>query len=229
MLKELFVVLKAKFSDLFRGLKEVVGVTQGAAKQMNASAKEMEGALTSAFSGQVRDNITNLSENISVTRDNIVQLKEQLKLLLIQQKKQKEGTAEFKAFDRQIKSVRKTLFEAQQDLAKYNIEARDQKKVLADSRLAAEDNSSAMEATSRAVNAATGAIILLGEGSESLKPALKGGKYCNGCCQCCYCGTKLKVKRKPSICKSYCCCTKCFEVCIYWHIGSWYCIKKHFI
>ena len=174
MFKELFVVLKAKFSDLFKGLKEVVGVTQGAAKQMNASAKEMEGALTSAFSGQVRDNITNLSENISVTRENIVQLKEQLKLLLIQQKKQKEGTAEFKAFDRQIKSVRKTLFEAQQDLAKYNIEARDQKKALADSRLAAEDNSSAMEATSRAVNAATGAILLLGEGSESLKPVLKG-------------------------------------------------------
>lgn len=174
MFKELFVVLKAKFSDLFRGLKQVVGVTQGAAKQMNASAKEMEGALTSAFSGQVRDNITNLSENISVTRENIVQLKEQLKLLLIQQKKQKEGTAEFKALDRQIKSVRKTLFEAQQDLAKYNIEARDQKKALADSRLAAEDNSSAMEATSRAVNAATGAILLLGEGSESLKPVLKG-------------------------------------------------------
>jgi hypothetical protein len=39
MFKELFVVLKAKFSDLFRGLKEVVGVTQGAAKQMNASAQ----------------------------------------------------------------------------------------------------------------------------------------------------------------------------------------------
>jgi hypothetical protein len=54
---------------------------------MNASAKEMEGALTSAFSGQVRNNITNLSENISVTREEaIVQLKEQLKLLLIQLK-----------------------------------------------------------------------------------------------------------------------------------------------
>lgn len=174
MFKELFVVLKAKFSDLFRGLKQVVGVTQGAAKQMNASAKEMEGALTSAFSGQVRNNIANLSENISVTRENIVQLKEQLKVLLIQQKKQKEGTEEFKKTARAISSVRKTLFEAQQDLAKYNIEARDQKKVLADSRLAAEDNSSAMEATSRAVNAATGAILLLGEGSESLRPVLKG-------------------------------------------------------
>jgi hypothetical protein len=173
MLGDLFVVLKAKFSDLFKGLKEVVGVTQGAAKQMNASAKEMEGALTSAFSGQVRNNITNLSENISVTRENIVQLKEQLKLLLIQQKKQKEGTAEFKAFDRQIKSVRKTLFEAQQDLAKYNIEARDQKKVLADSRLAAEDNSSAMEAVSRSVNAASQALLLFNSTSESTKGITK--------------------------------------------------------
>jgi hypothetical protein len=72
MFKELFVVLKAKFSDLFRGLKEVVGVTQGAAKQMNASAKEMEGALTSAFSGQLRNNVTNLSEQISLTKEAIV-------------------------------------------------------------------------------------------------------------------------------------------------------------
>jgi hypothetical protein len=60
------------------------------------------------------------------------------------------------------------------ELAEYNIQARDQKKALADSRLAAEDNSAAMEATGRAVNAATGAILLLGEGSESLKPVLKG-------------------------------------------------------
>jgi hypothetical protein len=67
----------------------------------------MEGALTSAFSGQVRDNITNLSENISVTRENIVQLKEQLKLLLIQQKKQKEGTAEFKALIGKLKACAK--------------------------------------------------------------------------------------------------------------------------
>ena len=174
MLGDLFVVVKAKLSAFFRGMKDMVGITQGAAKQVNASAKEMENSLNSAFSGQVRSNISNLSENISVTRDNIVQLKEQLKLLLIEQKKQKEGTEEFKKTARAISSVRKSLFEAQQDLAKYNIAARDQKKALADSRLAAEDNSSAMEATSRAVNAASSAILLLSDGNENLKPLLKG-------------------------------------------------------
>jgi hypothetical protein len=147
MLGDLFVVFKAQISKFVGNIKQMLGVTQGAAQKINASAKEMEGALTSAFSGQVRNNITNLSENISVTRENIVQLKEQLKILLSEQKKQKEGTEEFKKTARAISSVRKSLFETQQDLAKYNILARDQKKALADSRLAAEDNSSAMEAT----------------------------------------------------------------------------------
>ena len=40
--------------------------------------------------------------------------------------------------------------------------------------MAAEDNSAAIEATSRAVNAATGALLLFGEGNETLKPVLKG-------------------------------------------------------
>jgi hypothetical protein len=174
MFKELFVVLKAKFSDLFRGLKEVVGVTQGAAKQMNASAKEMEGALTSAFSGQLRNNVTNLSEQISLTKEAIVNAKQELVQLQTQLKKQKEGTKEFKETQKAIKQTQGNLKELNIELAEYNIQARDQKKALADSRLAAEDNSAAMEATGRAVNAATGALLLLGEGSESLKPVLKG-------------------------------------------------------
>jgi hypothetical protein len=177
MLGDLFVVFKAQISGFVNKVKNMLGITQGAAQKINASAKEMEGALTSAFSGQVRDNITNLSENISVTRENIVQLKEQLKVLLSQQKKQKEGTEEFNKTARAIGRVKKSLFEVQQDLAKYNITARDQKKALADSRLAAEDNSSAMEATSRAVSAASQALLLLGDSSESLKPVLKGVSF----------------------------------------------------
>lgn len=173
MLKELFVVLKAKIGGLISGMKQAVGITQGAAKQINAASMEMGDSLTSAFSGKVRQNITNLSENISVTRDNIVQLKEELKLLLNEQAKQKQGTDEYKKFERQIRSTRKTLFEAQQDLAKYNITARDQKKALADSRLAAEDNSSAMEATSRAVNAASQALLLFNSTSDTTKGVTK--------------------------------------------------------
>jgi hypothetical protein len=173
MLGDLFVVFKAQISKFVGNIKQMLGVTQGAAQKINASAKEMEGALTSAFSGQVRNNITNLSENISVTRENIVQLKEQLKILLSEQKKQKEGTEEFKKTARAISSVRKSLFETQQDLAKYNILARDQKKALADSRLAAEDNSSAMEATSRAVNAASQALLLFNSTSDTTKGVAK--------------------------------------------------------
>jgi hypothetical protein len=94
--------------------------------------------------------------------------------LQAQLKKQKEGTKEFKETQKAIKQTQGNLKELNIELAEYNIQARDQKKALADSRLAAEDNSAAMEATGRAVNAATGALLLLGEGSESLKPVLKG-------------------------------------------------------
>jgi hypothetical protein len=134
----------------------------------------MEGALTSAFSGQLRNNVTNLSEQISLTKEAIVNAKQELVQLQAQLKKQKEGTKEFKETQKAIKQTQGNLKELNIELAEYNIQARDQKKALADSRLAAEDNSAAMEATGRAVNAATGALLLLGEGSESLKPVLKG-------------------------------------------------------
>ena len=174
MFKELFVVLKAQFSGFINGVKNLLGVTQGAAKKVNEAAAQMEGALTSAFSGQLRNNVTNLSEQISLTKEAIVNAKQELVQLQAQLKKQKEGTKEFKETQKAIKQTQGNLKELNIELAEYNIQARDQKKALADSRLAAEDNSAAMEATGRAVNAATGALLLLGEGSESLKPVLKG-------------------------------------------------------
>jgi hypothetical protein len=174
MFKELFVVLKAQFSGFINGVKNLLGVTQGAAKKVNEAAAQMEGALTSAFSSQLRNNVTNLSEQISLTKEAIVNAKQELVQLQAQLKKQKEGTKEFKETQKAIKQTQGNLKELNIELAEYNIQARDQKKALADSRLAAEDNSAAIEATSRAVNAATGAILLLGEGNESLKPLLKG-------------------------------------------------------
>jgi hypothetical protein len=174
MLGDLFVVFKAKIAGFINNVKQMLGITQGATQKINASAKEMEGALNSAFSGQLRNNITNLSENISRTRENIVNLKDELKFLISEQKNQKEGTQAFKDTAKEINNVKKELFKAQQQLAAYNIEARDQKKALADSRLAAEDYSSVMEATSRAVTAASQALLLLGNENENLKPLLRG-------------------------------------------------------
>jgi hypothetical protein len=174
MFKELFVVLSAKISGFIKGIKEVLGITAGARKQINAAAAEMGDAFESVFSGDLRNNIANLSDSISVNRDRIVQLKEKLKSLQAELKKQKSGTEEFKNTERAIRRVQRGIFDTTQDLAKFNIAARDQKSALASSRLAAEDNSAAIEATSRAVNAATGALLLFGEGNETLKPVLKG-------------------------------------------------------
>jgi hypothetical protein len=174
MFKELFVVLSAKISGFIKGIKQVLGITEGARKQINSAASDMGKAFESAFSGDLRSNIANLSESISVNRDRIVALKEELKKLQSELKKQKSGTEEFKNTERAIRRVQKGIFDTTQDLAKFNIAARDQKSALASSRLAAEDNSAAIEATSRAVNAATGALLLFGEGNETLKPVLKG-------------------------------------------------------
>jgi oligoribonuclease (3'-5' exoribonuclease) len=174
MLGDLFVVFKAQISGFVNKVKNMLGVTQGAAQKINASAKEMEGALTSAFSGQLRNNISNLSENISLTREKIVNLKDELKFLISEQKNLKQGTEAFKETGKAIDDVKNELFEAQQELTEFNIAARDNKKALADSRLAAEDNSAAIEATSRAVNAASSVVLLLGDNFEGLKPVLKG-------------------------------------------------------
>jgi hypothetical protein len=174
MFKELFVVLSAKISGFIKGIKEALGFTQGARKQINAAAAEMGDAFESVFSGDLRNNISNLSESISVNRDRLVELKDELKKLQAELKKQKSGTEEFKNTERAIRRVQRGIFDTTQDLAKFNIAARDQKSALASSRLAAEDNSAAIEATSRAVNAATGALLLFGEGNETLKPVLKG-------------------------------------------------------
>ena len=174
MLKGLFAVFSAKISGYLKGLKSIITGTQGAATSVNQSAGQMRDSLNSAFSGQLRNNIANLSESISGTKDAIVATKAEIIILQDRLKKQKEGTKAFQQTEAAIKNAQKGLKELNLELAEYNIQARDQKKGLADSRLAAEDNSAAMEATSRAVNAATGAILLLGEGNESLKPLLKG-------------------------------------------------------
>ena len=174
MLKGLFAVFSAKISGYLKGLKSIITGTQGAANSVNQSAGQMRDSLNSAFSGQLRNNIANLSESISETKDAIVATKAEIIILQDRLKKQKEGTKAFQQTEAAIKNAQKGLKELNLELANYNIAARDQKKGLADSRLAAEDNSAAMEATSRAVNAATGAILLLGDGNESLKPVLKG-------------------------------------------------------
>jgi hypothetical protein len=173
MLGTLAVIIKASIVGLVRGLKEAISVTQSSAKNINQAANSMNESLSNAFSGQLRSNITSLSESISLTKEAIIRAKSELKAFQEQLKTQKEGTKEFKATSDAIKRTKKELFELNLELSEFNVQARNQKKGLADSRLAAEDASSAMEATSRVVNAASNALLLFNSSSESTKGALK--------------------------------------------------------
>ena len=173
MLKGLFAVFSAKISGYLKGLKSIITGTQGAATSVNQSAGKMRDSLNSAFSGQLRNNIANLSESISETKDAIVATKAEIIILQDRLKKQKEGTKAFQQTEAAIKNAQKGIKELNLELANYNIQARDQKKGLADSRLAAEDNSAAIEAVSRSVNAASQALLLFNSTSESTKGITK--------------------------------------------------------
>lgn len=173
MLGDLFVVLKAKIGEYLKGIKEAVGITQGAAKTINNAASSIDNAWKGALSGDLRNNINQLNEQILLSREYILGLKNELKSLQSQQLKQKAGTEEYKKTANEIKRIQKELFLANQELTEFNILARDQKTALANSRLSAEDNSTAMEAMSRTVNAASQALLLLNDSSDTLKPVLK--------------------------------------------------------
>ena len=173
MLKGLFAVFSAKISGYLKGLKSIITGTQGAATSVNQSAGQMRDSLNSAFSGQLRNNIANLSESISETKDAIVATKAEIIILQDRLKKQKEGTKAFQQTEAAIKNAQKGIKELNLELAEYNIQARNQKKGLADSRLAAEDNSAAIEAVSRSVNAASQALLLFNSTSESTKGITK--------------------------------------------------------
>lgn len=174
MFGDLFVVLKAKIAGFVNRLKEMIGITKGATNQINGEAKKMQDAFNSAFGGDLRNNIANLTENITEQKNEIIALESQVRELTRQQSRYAQGSAEYDKIASKIKTLNQRIREQRVDLAASNAELSRQKKALADSRLAAEDNSAAIEATSRAVNAASSAILLLGNNNEDLKPILKG-------------------------------------------------------
>lgn len=174
MFGDLFVVLKAKIAGFVNKIKEMIGITKGATDQINGEAKKMQDAFNSAFGGDLRNNIANLTENITEQKNEIIALESQVRELTRQQSRYAQGSAEYDKIANKIKTLNQRIREQRVDLAASNAELSRQKKALSDSRLAAEDNSAAIEATSRAVNAASNAILLLSDNNENLKPLLKG-------------------------------------------------------
>ena len=174
MVKDLLVKISASVAGLKQGLSEAVTVTQSASNKIDKSSKNISGSLNQAFSGQFRGNIEQLNEAISNQRSRVNQLKRGLDQLRDARRDTPRSTIQYHRQTKAIESYEKILKKARRELEKLNISARDNKTALAASRLAAEDNSSAMEAMSRVTTALTGAVLLLGDENENLRPIMKG-------------------------------------------------------
>ena len=174
MIKDLLVRISASVGGLKKGLDDAVKVTQTASNKIDSSAKQINNSFNTAFGGDFRNKITELNENIEVQRTVIVGLENDLKKLRQEQSKNKPNTQEYKQYAQSIKQASQEISRERQALKELNIELRSNKTDLAASRLAAEDNSSAMEAMSRVTTALTGAILLLGDGNEQLRPIMRG-------------------------------------------------------
>jgi len=174
MVKDLLVRISASMSGLKKGLDDAVKVTQTSANKIDGSSKQISDSLNNAFTGTFRNSISELNDLIQTNRDRLIAARAELQRLQAVLRGQKKGTQEFEATERAVKKAKNAVQGYTRDVAELNVQLRDQKTNLANSRLAAEDNSSAMESLSRITTAVTGAVLLLGDGNEKLQPIMKG-------------------------------------------------------
>ena len=174
MVKDLLVRISASMSGLKKGLDDAVKVTQTSANKIDSSSKQISDSLNNAFTGTYRNSISELNDLIQTNRDRLIAARAELQRLQAVLRGQKKGTQEFEATQKAVKKAKNAVQGYTRDVAELNVKLRDQKTNLANSRLAAEDNSSAMESLSRITTAVTGAVLLLGDGNEKLQPIMKG-------------------------------------------------------
>ena len=174
MIKDLLVRLKASWDGLKNALNGAVKLTQSSARSINGATKQIEDSFDKAFSGNFRQSIAELNDLIQTNKDRLIEARSELQRLQAVLRNQKKGTKEFAETELAIRKAKQVVQEYTRDVGELNIQLRDQKNSLADSRLQAEDNSSAMEALGRAVNAASMATLLLSDDNKKLKPVLDG-------------------------------------------------------
>jgi hypothetical protein len=173
MIKDLLVRISATWAGLKNALKSAVSVTRSSAKQIEGAASQIEEGLNSAFKGNFRQSIAELNDLIQTNKNRLIEARGELQKLQATLRNQKKGTKEFADTEVAIRRAKQVVQEYTRDVAELNTQLRDQKNALADSRLQAEDNSSAMEALGRAVNAASMATLLMVGDNKKLEPALK--------------------------------------------------------
>ena len=173
MLKELKVVLSASVAKLKKGMRDAVSVTQTSAKQVNQAADSINSSMNKAFGGDLRGNIDGINFELNETKQLLVEQKQALKDLQKEQSKVVKDGEKYKQLANSIRDQKQEIGETTNRLAGMNAELRKNKTNLANSRLAAEDNQSALESMSRTLTAVSSAVLLMDDSSESLRNTMK--------------------------------------------------------
>lgn len=173
MLKELKVVLSASVAKLKKGMRDAVSVTQTSAKQVNQAAESINSSMNKAFGGDLRGNIDGINFELNETKQLLVEQKQALKDLQKEQSKVVKDGKKYKQLADSIREQKQEIGETTNRLAGMNAELRKNKTNLANSRLAAEDNQSALESMSRTLTAVSSAVLLMDDSSESLRNTMK--------------------------------------------------------
>jgi len=173
MFKELKVILSASIQKLKQGIKNAIGVVSGGERKIKQSTDKINQSMNNAFGGDARKAIDNLNSNINRLKSNIARSEKEIKEFNAQLIDVQEGTEEYDRLNGKIRGLKRNIKANKDSLKQFNAELRENKTNLANSRLAAEDNQSALESMSRTLTAVTGAVLLMDSENESLRNTMK--------------------------------------------------------
>jgi len=173
---DLNVIISASFEKLKKGMADAVSVVKGSTKKMEDAAAGSKKALEDALGGKnLRVKRRALSHDINAAKADIQGLENELKTL--QSQLADTGKFDFRAQAKlkgQITSTKQQLKDLNIELGIYKDQFQDANLAIQDGSQKAEQNTQAMEALSRAVNAASMATLLLSGNNETMGKVMRG-------------------------------------------------------
>jgi len=173
---DLNVIISASFEKLKKGMADAVNVVKGSTKKMEEAAAGSKKALEQALGGEnLRVKRRELTVTINEQRSILTSFKQDLIALenklaqtskgdLMRQKALKNAIASLKVEIKDQEAAVRQLSDARAE-TNFNLEEGSRK---------AEQNTQAMEAMSRAINAASMATLLLAGGNEKISKIMRG-------------------------------------------------------
>lgn len=174
MLKKLQAVLSLAIERFKRGFGNAVTVAQKGEKQINASTGKVKDSFDKAFGGNTRKQIEDIGNVIDEQKTILTEFEREL--IRLQERKAKTSATDFAAQKRLktgIERLTASIRDQRQAVKELTADKARLQGSLQATRATAEDNSSAMEAMSRAVNAASNAVLLFSGSGEFAKGVTK--------------------------------------------------------